>query len=146
MSPVTLVTVAENGSGRYSERVNAGRHVLLADEPAARGGQDTGPSPYEFLLAALGACTAITLRMYVERLNWTLRRATVELQHKKMLAPDGASTIDCFQRIISLEGDLTDEQRLKLLEIADKCPVSETLRHAAMVDSKLADAPSPTLA
>ena len=74
MSPVTLVTVAENGSGRYSERVNAGRHVLLADEPATRGGQDTGPSPYEFLLAALGACTAITLRMYVERHNWTLHR------------------------------------------------------------------------
>jgi putative redox protein len=138
-----LVTVAESGSGPYSQRVTAGRHVLSADEPESLGGHDTGPSSYEFLLAGLGACTAITLRMYAERHNWTLRRTMVELQHKKIQTADGTSRIDHFRRIIYLEGDLTEEQRLRLFEIAGKCPVSETLRHAAIVESKLAGAVAP---
>jgi putative redox protein len=141
-TPVTLVTVTESGSGRYSQRITAGRHVLSADEPESRGGRDTGPSPYEYLLAGLGACTAMTLRFYVERHNWTLRRATVELWHEKIPTADETTKIDHFHRIINLEGELTEEQRLKLLQIAENCPVSETLRHAAFVDSILAAAVS----
>jgi putative redox protein len=135
-----LVTVAESGSWPYSQRVTVGRHVLSADEPESVGGHDTGPSSYEFLLAGLDACTAITLRMYAERHNWALRRTTVELQQEKIPTVDGTSKIDHFHRIIYLEGDLTEEQRLRLFEIAEKCPVSETLRHAAIVESKLAGA------
>src|SRR5258707_5733900 len=81
-----LVTVAESGSGPYSQLVHAGRHVLSADEPEGSGGRDKGPSPYEYLLAGLGACTAMTLRLYVERHNLGLRRTTVQLWHAKTLA------------------------------------------------------------
>jgi len=84
-----MVTVAESGSGPYSQLVHAGRHVLSADEPEASGGHDVGPSPYEYLLAGLGACTAMTLRSYVERHNWGLRRTTVELWHATRPAADG---------------------------------------------------------
>jgi putative redox protein len=81
--------------------------------------------------------------MYVERHNWTLRRTTVELQHEKIPTADGASKVDHFYRTICLEGDLTEEQRLRLFQIAERCPVSETLRHAAIVDSKLEPALPP---
>jgi len=128
-----MVTVAESGSGPYSQLVHAGRHVLSADEPEASGGHDVGPSPYEHLLAGLGACTAMTLRFYVERHNWGLRRTTVELW-------------DHFHRAIHLDGDLTEEQRLRLLEIAERCPVSQTLRRSSVIDSRLADAAPPIAA
>src|SRR3954462_13713973 len=134
-----MVTVAESGSGRYSQLVHAGRHGLSADEPEASGGHDVGPSPYQYLLAGLGACTAMTLRSYVERHNWGLRRTTVELWHEKIPAADGKSIIDHFHRAIHLEGDLTDEQRLRLLEIAERCPVSKTLRNSSVIGSRLAE-------
>ena len=134
----TLVSVAESGSGPYSQLVTVGRHVLSADEPQSRGGDDVGPSPYEYLLAGLGACTSITLRFYVDRHNWGLERTKVDLWHEKVPSTDGKSTVDRFYRIIHLEGDLTDEQRQRLLEIAERCPVSETLRHTSIVDAELA--------
>src|SRR5262249_8445881 len=130
-----IVTVAESGSGPFSQLVHAGRHVLSADEPEANGGRDAGPSPYEYLLAGLGAGTAMTVRSYVERHNWGLRRTTVELWHEKVPAADSASTIDRFHRAIYLEGDLTGEQRLRLLEIAKRCPVSQTLGRSSVIDS-----------
>lgn len=138
-----IVSVAESGSGPYSQLVHAGRHDLSADEPVTSGGHDVGPSPYEYLLAGLGACTAMTLRSYVERHNWGLRRTTVDLWHEKKPAADGKSMIDHFHRTIHLDGDLSEEQRLRLFEIAERCPVSETLRRSSAVDSRLADvAPS----
>jgi putative redox protein len=142
-SQPSAVTITESGSGLYSELVTVGRHVLFADEPASCGGHNVGPSPYEYLLAGLGAWTAMTLRTYVQRHNWGLFRTTIELQHEKIPAADGASMIDHFHRTIHLDGDLTGEQRLRLLEIAERCPVSQTLRHAAVVDAELADALSP---
>jgi putative redox protein len=132
-----MVTVAESGSGPYSQLVHAGRHVLSADEPEASGGHDVGPSPYEYLLAGLGACTAMTLRSYVERHNWGLRRMTVELWHETRRAADGKSVIDHFHRAIHFDGDLTQEQRLRLLEIAERCPVSRTLRSSSVIVSPL---------
>ncbi|MEA2832627.1 MAG: putative redox protein [Methylobacteriaceae bacterium] len=141
-----MVTVAERGSGPYSQLVHAGRHVLSADEPEASGGHDIGPSPYEYLLAGLGACTAITLRSYAERHNWRLRRTNVELRHETRPAADSKSVIDHFHRTIHLDGDLTEEQRLRLPEIAERCPVSQTLRRSSAIDSRLADAAPPVAA
>lgn len=134
-----MVTVAESGSGPYSQLMQAGRHVLSADESEANGGHDVGPSPYELLLAGLGACTAMTLRMYVERHNWGLRRTTVELWHESRPAADGKSMVDHFHRTIHLDGDLTEEQRRRLLEIAERCPVSRTLGRPSVVVSHLVD-------
>jgi putative redox protein len=131
-----MVTVAESGSGPFSQLVHAGRHVLSADEPEEN---NTGPSPYEYLLAGLGACTAITLRSYVERHNWGLRRTTVELWHEKVPAADGASTTGRFHRAIYLEGDLTGEQR-------SRCPVSQTLCRSSLIDWRLVDTAPPIAA
>jgi len=137
------VLVVESGNGPYAQIVTVGHHVLGADEPEALGGRDTGPSPYEYLLAGLGACTAMTLRMYATRQRWPLRRTSVRLRHDKIPASDGKTKIDQFEREIHLEGDLTLEQRRRLLEIAEKCPVSQTLRRASVVVSKLSeDAPA----
>jgi len=135
-----MVTVAESGSGPYSQLVHAGRHILSADESEASGGHDIGPSPYEYLLVGLGACTAMTVRSYVERHNWGLRRTSVELRHETKPTADGTSMIDHFHRTIHLDGDLTEEQRLRLLDVAERCPVSQTLRRSSAIDSRLADA------
>jgi putative redox protein len=137
------VRVAESGSGPYSQLVWAGRHILSADEPQTRGGHDVGPSPYEYLSAGLGACTAMTLRDYARCHNWALRQTIVDVRHEKAVAADGTSVVDQFHRTIHLEGDLTEEQRLRLLQIAERCPVSETLRHSSIVESRLADVPLP---
>jgi putative redox protein len=90
-------------------------------------------------LAGLGACTAMTLRMYATRQRWPLKRTAISLRHEKILARDGRSKIDQFERDIHLEGDLTPEQRQRLLEIAEKCPVSQTLRRASVVVSRLSE-------
>jgi putative redox protein len=133
------VTVAETGTSLFAQRVVAGRHVLSADEPESTGGKDIGPSPYEYVLAGLGACTSISLRMYIERHNWDVQRIVVELAHEKVLGQDGKSSVDHFNRVIRVKGDLTEAQRLRLLEIAEKCPVSLALRRTTVVESKLAE-------
>ncbi|HEY4113151.1 MAG TPA: OsmC family protein [Rhizomicrobium sp.] len=129
------VTVIEDGSAAYAQSITIGRHLLMADEPQSRGGQDAGPSPYDYVLAGLGACTAITVRMYVQRHNWLLTRTTVDLWHEKISSTDGAAVIDRFHRAIRFEGDLTNEQRSRLRQIAEHCPVSETLRHVSIVET-----------
>ncbi|HWP27057.1 MAG TPA: OsmC family protein [Xanthobacteraceae bacterium] len=135
------VMVVESGNGPYAQFVTAGRHVLGADEPEALGGRDTGPSPYEYILAGLGACTAMTLRMYANRQRWPLRRTSVRLRHDKIPTSDGKNKIDQFEREIHLEGDLTPEQRRRLLEIAEKCPVSQTLQRSSVIVSRLSETP-----
>ena len=101
------VTVTESGIGPYAQFVTAGRHVMGADEPEPLGGRDTGASPYEYLLAGLGACTAMTLRMYAARKTWPLEKIAVELRHDKIAPRDGAGKIDRFERVIRLTGPLT---------------------------------------
>jgi putative redox protein len=132
------VTVIESGNGPYAQFVSVGHHVMGADEPEKLGGRDTGPSPYEYLLAGLGACTAMTLRMYGTRHGWPLDKIAVELKHDHITAEDGRK-IDRFERIIRLDGELNDAQRLRLLEIAEKCPVSRTLQRASIVDTQLGE-------
>ena len=131
------VTVIESGNGPYAQFVTAGRHVFGADEPESLGGRDTGPDPFEFLLAGLGACTAMTLRMYADRKKMPLVRVEVRLRHLQR-ATAGKDIRDIFERVIALTGDLTSEQRQSLLEIAERCPVSKTLRQGLDISSSLA--------
>jgi putative redox protein len=128
-----LVTVRETRQGRLQQEIEAGAHRFLADEPVAVGGDDSGPNPYDLLLAALGACTAMTLHLYAERKALPLDRAIVRLRHGRIHAADCESCetkegmIDRIERGIVLEGTLDAQQRARLLEIADKCPVHRTL-------------------
>ena len=139
------VTVAETGEGKFGQRVSAGRHVLAADEPPVVGGDDTGPSPYDYLLVALGACTSMTLRLYADRKKLPLERVSIELSHEKVHAADcdacetRVGKIDRIERVISIEGELDDEQRAKLLEIADKCPVHRTLESENLIVTRAAE-------
>ncbi|MDX2155751.1 MAG: OsmC family protein [Hyphomicrobiaceae bacterium] len=130
------VHVVESGNGPYGQFITCGRHVLSADEPEAVGGHDTGPDPFELLLASLGACTAMTLRMYASRKKWPLDRVEVRLRHVRR-ASAGAGARDRFERTIQLTGPLDAEQRAQLLKIADRCPVSETLQASSEIVSQL---------
>jgi uncharacterized OsmC-like protein/alpha-beta hydrolase superfamily lysophospholipase len=127
------VTVTETGGGKFQQTIVVGPHQLTADEPVAAGGLDSGPSPYDFLLAALGACTSMTLRIYAEHKKLPLERVAVTLSHAKIHAQDceecetKEGKIDRIERVLTLTGELSDEQRSRLLEIADKCPVHRTL-------------------
>ena len=132
------VTVVESGNGPYGQFITAGSHVLGADEPGAVGGKNTGPDPYELVLAGLGACTAMTIRMYANRKQMPLKKVEVRLRHLQRAAA-GKDIKDKFERVVVLEGDLTDEQRQHLLEIADRCPVSQTLKRSSDIASSLAE-------
>jgi putative redox protein len=129
------VVVSENGNGRYQQTVIAGQHQLLADEPISMGGGDSGPAPFDFIMAGLGACTSMTLRMYAERKGLALTGIQVALTHEK-IELDGARR-DLIRRNITLEGELSAEVRQRLLEIAEKCPVHKTLTQSCIIDSKL---------
>lgn len=126
------VVVRGSGAG-FAQEILAGPHRMAADEPRSVGGTDTGPSPYDFLLAALGSCTSITIGMYARRKGWPLDEVTVSLRHSKVHISDCAdcetkeAMLDRIDSNIHLAGDLTAEQRSKLLEIANKCPVHRTL-------------------
>lgn len=134
--PVPLI-VSENDHGRYQQTVRLGRHELIADEPVAGGGADAGLAPFDFLLAGLGACTSITLRMYAERKGLPLTQISVALTHEK-IDLEGHGRVDRIERIIALQGDLTTAQRSRLLEIANKCPVYRALSSAIRIDSSIA--------
>jgi uncharacterized OsmC-like protein/pimeloyl-ACP methyl ester carboxylesterase len=129
----TAVVVRETRRGRFQQQVTVGRHHFLADEPADVGGLDSGPGPYDLVLAGLGACTAMTLRLYAERKGLPLERVIVELSHSRIHAADCETCetkegmVDRIERTIALRGNLGAEQRERLLEIADKCPVHRTL-------------------
>ncbi len=130
------LTVRENGTGRYQQTVRTGRHELVADEPVDAGGDDAGLAPYDFLMAALGACTSMTLRMYAERKGLPLTQVHVDLTHEKIVV-EGQSPIDRIEHSISLEGDLSPEQRQRMLEIANKCPMYRTLTSNIQIESTI---------
>jgi len=127
----------------FRTEVEVGGHRLVVDEPIAVGGADHGPTPYEMLLAGLGACTAMTLRIYADRRKWPLERANISLIHRKVHAQDcidcdtKATKMDVVDRVITLEGALTEEQKAKLLEIAERCPVHQTMQSKIQVNTRL---------
>lgn len=126
------VTVVETGTGTYTQQISAGQHRLFADEPRPIG-DDAGPTPYDLLLAGLGACTSMTVRMYANKKGWPLERVEVSLRRTRIHAEDCAECettkgmISHIDRSITLVGDLDDEQRERLLVIAERCPVHQTL-------------------
>jgi putative redox protein len=122
--------VAESEAG-YAQTIRSGRHQLAADEPKAGGGTDTGPNPYGLLLASLGACTSITLRMYAQRKGWELGTIRVELDHER----DGE--VERIAREIRFSAPLSEEQRGKLLEVAEKTPVTKTIRRGTEIATTL---------
>jgi putative redox protein len=136
--------VVVHGDARgFAQEITAGRHRLTADEPATAGGGDTGPDPYELLLASLGSCTSMTIAFYARRKQWPLEAVTVRLRHAKIHAADCAECetregrIDRIERDIELTGPLSAEQRQRLLEMADRCPVHRTLKSEVDIRTRL---------
>ena len=136
------VIVSGSADG-FEQKVTVGPHALVADEPLAAGGTDTGPNPYDLLIAALGACTSMTVSLYARRKQWPLESVSVKLRHSKIHAADCESCeqkdgmVDRIERYIELYGALTDEQRARLVEIANKCPVHKTLTSKIDIQPRL---------
>ena len=139
----------ETRRDRYVERISIGPHVLEVDEPSDAGGADVGPSPYELLLAALGSCASITVRMYAERRQWPLEGVHIVLTHAKAHAADCAacesdtSMIDRIEMEITLLGALSPDQHARLMQIASKCPLHRTLTSGIEIHSRQASATPP---
>jgi uncharacterized OsmC-like protein len=140
MQPSMQVEVRIGESG-YRTEISVRGHTLVADEPAGFGGMDEGPTPYDYLAAALGACMAMTMRIYADRRGWPLGGATVRLTHSRIHKQDCEECesqkvgIDQFARVIELSGDLDEEQRTGLLRVADRCPVGQTLARGIRIVS-----------
>jgi len=132
------MTISERMGGKYTNDVRSSRHHLYADEPADLGSADLGPTPYEYLCAALGACTSITLRMYADRKKWPVEHISVDVNHSKEIHGDGIKR-DVFTREIALTGDIDETQRARMIEIANKCPVHRTLEAGSDVITKAAN-------
>jgi putative redox protein len=143
------VVVTETGAGKFQNAIVAGRHRLLTDEPVSAGGLDGGPSPYDYLAAALGACTSITLRVYAEHKQLALGRLTVSVRHGKLpvdhcedcgeAAEGRTGKIDRFERVISVENGVDAAMAAKLKDIANRCPVHRTLEAGSAIVTKIAD-------
>lgn len=133
MDHTWTATIDSAGGSGYAQHVRARHHELCADEPESSGGSDQGPNPYELLLAGLGSCTSITLQMYAQRKGWELGSVRVVLTHRSGEDGDRGS----IHRTITIGGDLTDEQRQRLLEVAGKTPVTRTLLAGVDITSEL---------
>jgi uncharacterized OsmC-like protein/fermentation-respiration switch protein FrsA (DUF1100 family) len=140
-----VVVVQETRASKFQQTVSMGPHRMRADEPVAAGGEDSGPGPYDFVLAGLGACTSMTMRLYADRKGLPLERTTVTLKHSKIHAQDCAECetregmLDQIDLAIGMEGDLDAEQKKRLIEIADKCPVHRTLTSEIHIVTRAAD-------
>ena len=137
------VVVRGDASG-FAQQIMAGRHRLATDEPAAAGGTDSGPTPYDLLLAALGSCTSMTVAFYARRKEWPLESVTVRLRHSRIHAVDCENCetkegrLDRIDVVIEITGELSDEQRKRLVEIAGKCPVHRTLTSEIDIRTRIA--------
>jgi putative redox protein len=147
MSPPEGRVVVRGAASGFAQEIVAGGHPLLSDEPVTAGGTDVGPTPYDLLLAALGSCTSMTAGLYARRKAWPLESVTVRLTHSRIHAEDCANCetqegmLDRIDVVIELHGPLTQEQRTRLLEITERCPVHQTLQSEINIRSRLADAP-----
>jgi len=137
--------VVRTGTAKFTTEIRTRDHSLVADEPLEKGGRNEGPTAYDMLLAALGSCTSITLRMYSAHKGWDLGDITVRLRHDKIHAEDckdcekATGRIDRIEREIDFTGDLSEEQRRRLLYIADRCPVHKTLRGPIVINTSLTE-------
>lgn len=137
------IVVVRGAADGLAQDITAGAHRFRSDEPAAVGGTDSGPTPYDLLLAALGACTSMTVSMYARRKQWPLERVTVQLRHSRVHAADCSSCdateakLTVIDRDIRLEGSLDEEQRSRLLAIANRCPVHLTLTSKIDIRTRL---------
>jgi putative redox protein len=129
----------ESADGIYAQHIKARMHEWAAGEPKEIGGTDNGPTPYELLLSALGACTSVTLEMYAARKGWPLEKVHVILEHSKeeRAGENDGKPVDMIDRIVRLQGPLDDEQRARLIEIAEKCPVHRTLTNQININTLL---------
>ena len=141
-TPEGVLRVSEGDPSGFLQDIQSGPHHVLADEPAAYGGTNKGLTPYGLLSAGLGACTSMTIRMYARRKGWPLEHVSVDITHDKVHGQDASTEsknkIDQFTRLITLKGDLDETQRNRLLEIADRCPVHQTLERSNHIETKLA--------
>lgn len=144
MSGTETVIVSQAEQGQYTNSIiTSSGHNMTADEPLSVGGLDLGPSPYDFLLSALGSCKSMTMRMYASRKGFKLDHVEVKLSHSKIHAEDCENCetkkglVDHIQTDISLKGDLTDEERQKIFDIAARCPVHRTITHEIIIESSL---------
>jgi putative redox protein len=137
-----VVRVSESDPEGFLQDIMAGpTHQLVADEPESFGGTDRGPTPYGLVSAGLGACTSMTIRLYARRKGWPLQHVSVDVEHDKAHGPDADSEgeerrIDVFRRRIRLEGELSDEQRRRLIAVAGRCPVHRTLETGARIETE----------
>ena len=142
--PEEGAVIVRGAASGFAQEIRVGRHRLAADEPAGAGGTDTGPTPYDLLLAALGACTSMTAGLYARRKSWPLESVTVRLRHSRIHAEDCANCetedvmLDRIDVTIEFAGPLTNEQRSRLHEITDRCPVRRTLESEIVIRSRLA--------
>ena len=144
-SPGPRTIIVHGSAAGFAQQIAIGQHRLAADEPVSIGGTDTGPNPYDLLLAALGACTSMTVAMYARRKGWPLESVTVRLSHSKVHAADcadcetTAGLLDHVHRDVELSGTLSEEQRARLLDIAAKCPVHRTLESEIVIETHLTE-------
>jgi putative redox protein len=142
-APVPRTIIVHGSAAGFAQEIAIGQHRLTADEPLSVGGTDAGPNPYDLLLAALGSCTSMTVALYARRKRWPLEAVTVTLRHSKIHAADCESCetkegkLDHIERDVELVGSLSREQRARLLEIADMCPVHRTLTSEIDIQTRL---------
>lgn len=145
-APGPRTIIVHGSAAGFAQEIAIGQHRLSADEPLAVGGTDTGPNPYDLLLAALGSCTSMTVAMYARRKRWPLESVTVRLSHSKVHAADCAESetkvgmLDHVHRDVEFSGPLSEEQRTRLLDIASKCPVHRTLESEIMIETHQTEA------
>ncbi|MES2058098.1 MAG: OsmC family protein [Pseudomonadota bacterium] len=134
MSDLVSVHVTETGDSPFSVRIETGGHALVGDEPEAMGGADLGPSPYQLLAAALGECTAMTVRWFARQRHWPVDHVAVDVTHEKGAVEGRSGSVDIFRKTVMIRGDaLTEEQHLRLLDVAAKCPVHRTLENGSSI-------------
>ncbi len=141
LAATEALVVTETGRGRFQAEAQTGAGAFLIDEPRSLGGLGSGPNPYELLGAALGACTAMTIRLYAEHKGWPLAKVQVSVLHRRATL----QARDLFERTISLDGGLDDDQKARLMDIAQRCPVHLTLERGAEVRTTMSQAPPPAL-